>query len=138
VGELAHLPAGVPSVTLSSAGPCRFFVIGGVPLREKLIMWWNFVARTHDEIVTARDAWASGDLGQVRGYAGDPLAAPPLPPGELKARGNRSLSVSAGERRADENRSHNSWLRSVVSAIGSNGGRIASNLYFRQLARLPY
>ena len=44
-GVLAHLPAGVPSITLSSAGPGRFFVVGGVPLREQLVMWWNFVAR---------------------------------------------------------------------------------------------
>jgi redox-sensitive bicupin YhaK (pirin superfamily) len=138
VGELAHLPAGVPSITLSSAGPCRFFVVGGEPLRENLVMWWNFVARTHEEIVAARNAWGNGEFGQVRGYAGDPLAAPPLPPGELKARGNRSHSVSAEELRADENRSHNSRLRSVVSAIGSNGGRNASNLSFWQLARLPY
>jgi hypothetical protein len=60
------------------------------PLREKLVMWWNFVTRTHEEIVAARSAWGNGDFGEVRGYAGDPLAAPPLPPGELKARGNRS------------------------------------------------
>lgn len=97
VGELAHLPAGVPSITLSSAGPCRFFVVGGEPLREKLVMWWNFVARTHEEIVTARNAWGNGEFGEVRGYAGDPLTAPPLPPGELKARGNRSPGVSPGD-----------------------------------------
>jgi quercetin 2,3-dioxygenase len=68
------------------AGPCRFFVIGGVPLGERLIMWWNFVARSAAEIVTARDAWTNGTFGEVRGYAGEPLAAPPLPPGELKPR----------------------------------------------------
>ena len=28
----------------------------------------------------------AGDCGEVRGYAGNPLAAPPLPPGGLKAR----------------------------------------------------
>jgi quercetin 2,3-dioxygenase len=85
-GMLAHLPVGVPSITLSAAGPCRFFVVGGVPLGEQLIMWWNFVARTNVEIVTARDAWVAGSFGEVRGYAGEPLVAPPLPPGELKPR----------------------------------------------------
>jgi len=85
-GMLAHLPVGVPSITLSAAGPCRFFVVGGVPLRERLIMWWNFVARTNVEIVTAREAWVAGSFGEVRGYTGEPLAAPPLPPGELKPR----------------------------------------------------
>jgi hypothetical protein len=86
VGTLAHLPAGVPSVTLSSAGPGRFFVLGGVPLGEKLVMWWNFVGRTHEEIVTARNAWDQGEFGVVHGYAGNPLPAPPLPPGRLTAR----------------------------------------------------
>lgn len=86
VGMLAHLPAGVPSVTLSTDGPGRLFVVGGVPLQEKLVMWWNFVGRSHQDIVTARDAWDRGDFGEVPGYAGGPLSAPPLPPGELKAR----------------------------------------------------
>ncbi|HEV3381788.1 MAG TPA: pirin family protein [Trebonia sp.] len=87
-GRIAHLPVGVPSITLSSDSPARFFVVGGVPLREKLIMWWNFVARTAAEIGEARDAWIAGDsrFGTVRGYPGDPLAAPPLPPGSLRAR----------------------------------------------------
>jgi quercetin 2,3-dioxygenase len=49
-------------------------------------MWWNFVARTAQEITTARDAWIAGQFGEVRGYGGNPLPAPPLPPGGLKAR----------------------------------------------------
>jgi hypothetical protein len=49
-------------------------------------MWWNFVARTNEEIVTARNAWVAGAFGEVQGYAGEPLAAPPLPPGGLKPR----------------------------------------------------
>jgi redox-sensitive bicupin YhaK (pirin superfamily) len=86
VGMLAHLPVGVPSITLSAADRCRFFVVGGVPLGETLVMWWNFVARTGEEIVTARNAWVAGEFGQVTGYAGDPLPAPALPPGGLIAR----------------------------------------------------
>jgi redox-sensitive bicupin YhaK (pirin superfamily) len=86
VGSLAYLPAGVPSITLSTDGPGRLFVVGGVPLDEKLVMWWNFVGRSHQDIVTAREAWDRGDFGEVSGYAGEPLPAPPLPPGELKAR----------------------------------------------------
>jgi len=61
-------------------------VVGGVPLGEPLVMWWNFVARTAAEITAARDAWIAGAFGEVRGYAGNPLAAPPLPPGGLKPR----------------------------------------------------
>jgi quercetin 2,3-dioxygenase len=85
-GLLAHLPGGVPSITVSASGPSRLFIVGGVPRGERLIMWWNFVARTNDEIVTARNAWAAGEFEEVRGYAGEPLAAPPLPPGGLKPR----------------------------------------------------
>jgi quercetin 2,3-dioxygenase len=86
VGLLAHLPPGFPAITVSSAGPGRLFIVGGVPLQEKLVMWWNFVGRTHDEIVTARDAWTRGEMGEVHGYVGNPLLAPPLPPGQLRAR----------------------------------------------------
>ena len=63
-------------------------VVGGVPLGERLIMWWNFVARTADEIAAAREAWMldDGRFGPVHGYPGYPLPAPPLPPGTLKPR----------------------------------------------------
>jgi hypothetical protein len=32
-------------------------LIGGEPFQEELLMWWNFVARTHEEVEEARDAW---------------------------------------------------------------------------------
>jgi quercetin 2,3-dioxygenase len=81
-GLLAHLPAGLSEIRLSPAGGrrhARFFVIGGAPLGERLVMWWNFVARSSDEIARARDDWARGRFPEVRGYPGPPLAAPPLP-----------------------------------------------------------
>ena len=87
-GLLAHLPAGGTSIELSTAGPNRFFVVGGVPFGERLIMWWNFVGRTAEEIASARDSWEARDgrFGELRGYQGAPLPAPPLPPGTLKPR----------------------------------------------------
>jgi hypothetical protein len=40
-------------------------------------MWWNFVARTTEEIVAAREDWQTGRrFGAVRRYAGDRLDAP--------------------------------------------------------------
>jgi pirin-like protein len=33
-------------------------LFGGMPLGEPLLMWWNFVARTPDEIASAADGWA--------------------------------------------------------------------------------
>jgi redox-sensitive bicupin YhaK (pirin superfamily) len=88
-GLLAHLPAGRPQIRLSPAGGrrlARFFVIGGAPFGERLLMWWNFVARTGEEIAQAREEWSAGRFEEVRGYPGDPLAAPPLPPVPLSPR----------------------------------------------------
>ena len=51
-------------------------------------MWWNFIGRTQEEIVQARDDWAKGTrFGEVKGYDGDPLRAPTLPETPLKPRG---------------------------------------------------
>ena len=82
-GLLAHLPRGTTSVRLNGA---RFLIIGGTPMRERLVMWWNFVARTGAEIERARTDWMTGRFGEVPGYDGDPLAAPPLPALPLKPR----------------------------------------------------
>jgi redox-sensitive bicupin YhaK (pirin superfamily) len=88
-GLLAHLPPGLSRITLSPASGrpwARFFVIGGAPFAERLLMWWNFVARTGEEIAQAREDWTAGRFGEVHGYAGEPLAAPALPGIPLKAR----------------------------------------------------
>lgn len=75
---------------MSGDVPARAILIGGTPLDEDIIMWWNFVARTHEEIVAARDEWQadSGRFGQVKGYDGpvDRIPAPELPPVRLKPR----------------------------------------------------
>jgi redox-sensitive bicupin YhaK (pirin superfamily) len=88
-GLLAHLPAGPSGIRLSPASGrrlARFFVVGGVPFSERLLMWWNFVARSGEEIARAREDWAGGQFGPVYGYPGRPLAAPPLPDVPLKPR----------------------------------------------------
>ena len=88
-GLLAHLPAGLSGIRLSPASGrrlARFFVVGGVPFGESLLMWWNFVARTGGEIVQAREDWAAGRFPEVHGYPGRPLAAPALPPVPLRPR----------------------------------------------------
>src|SRR6266545_525174 len=44
----------------------------------------------HDEIVTNRNEWMTGDaFGTVHGYDGDPLPAPPMPTSRLKPRGRQ-------------------------------------------------
>jgi len=55
----------------------RALLLGGAPLGESVLMWWNFVARTAEEIVSAREDWQDGRrFGEVRGYPGARLDAP--------------------------------------------------------------
>ncbi|MFJ6983810.1 MULTISPECIES: pirin family protein [unclassified Streptomyces] len=89
--RLGFLAAGSGTVTLTNdtAAPARTVLLGGPPFEEEIVMWWNFVARTTEEIARARADWAEGRrFGAVRGYDGDPLPAPVLPPVALKPRGN--------------------------------------------------
>ncbi len=59
--------------------PFRALLIGGAPFGETILMWWNFVARTNDEIVAAREDWQAGRrFGEVGAYAGKRLPAPPF------------------------------------------------------------
>jgi len=57
----------------------RALLLGGAPFGESILMWWNFVARTTEEIVAAREDWEAGRrFGDVRAYQGPRLAAPPF------------------------------------------------------------
>jgi redox-sensitive bicupin YhaK (pirin superfamily) len=61
------------------AGPeaARVLLLGGSPFGETILMWWNFVARTAEEIVAAREDWQAGRrFGEVRAYEGLPYPAP--------------------------------------------------------------
>jgi hypothetical protein len=82
---LLYLGEGRAVLTLAAARGSRIFLFGGVPFGEPILMWWNFVARTHDEIARARDEWEAGRYAPVRGYEGAVIPAPTLPPG-LRAR----------------------------------------------------
>ncbi|MCW0212390.1 MAG: pirin family protein [Pseudonocardia sp.] len=93
VGALLYLGGGRRELRLRAETASRFLLLGGTPFAEELVMWWNFVGRTGEEIAEARTAWqaeiAGGDgpFGAVRGYEGDPLTAPELPPTPLRPRG---------------------------------------------------
>jgi redox-sensitive bicupin YhaK (pirin superfamily) len=93
-GSLLYLGTGRSSLALHSAHPARLFLLGGEPFDEPLVMWWNFTARTHDEIAQARDDWRAGRrFGTVTGYDGDPLPAPAMPTTRLKARDRHGRTI---------------------------------------------
>jgi redox-sensitive bicupin YhaK (pirin superfamily) len=94
-GSLVYLDAGRPEVTVFAASTGRMLLLGGLPLDEELLMWWNFVARDHDEVVEMRTAWMQavdgGDtrFGQVSSYDGPALPAPAMPMTKLRPRPGR-------------------------------------------------
>jgi quercetin 2,3-dioxygenase len=66
-------------VTVTSTAGAGWLLIGGPPFPETILMWWNFVARTPDEIRDARDDWeAHRRFGDVVAYDGPRLPAPDL------------------------------------------------------------
>mgnify|MGYP003542242653 FL=1 len=80
-GTLLYLEAGRDALNLIADSGCRALLIGGEPLQEPLLMWWNFVARTQAELSMACHDWNAGAkyFGEVTGYPGKRLEAP-LPP----------------------------------------------------------
>ena len=84
-----YAPPGHASLTLANAGeePARLLLLGGPPFQEEIVMWWNFIGRSHDDIVQAREDWTTGTrFGEVHGYDGASLPAPELPNAPLKPR----------------------------------------------------
>jgi redox-sensitive bicupin YhaK (pirin superfamily) len=77
-GQLLYLPPGRERASLAAPAGSRVLLLGGTPLGEQLLMWWNFVARTPEEIAAATAGWRAGEFGDVGGYDGEPMAAPPF------------------------------------------------------------
>lgn len=84
-GTMIYLGCSRRDLALASMTGARVLLLGGVPFEEQIVMWWNFVARSNDEIEAAREEWIAGSaFGDVAGYDGYRLPAPDLPPGRLK------------------------------------------------------
>jgi hypothetical protein len=87
-GAMLYLGAARSDLRLSSSPGARVLLLGGEPFAEQIVMWWNFVARSSEEIAAAREQWmAASRFGTVVG-GGERLAAPPMPPGRLKPGGS--------------------------------------------------
>lgn len=57
-GSIAVIPPGHDQLRLETrGGPGRVMLLGGLPLGEQVKMWWNFVARTEEEITSAWRDW---------------------------------------------------------------------------------
>lgn len=96
-GQLLYRPPGDDELMIETTGsrPARVMLLGGAPLDEKIIMWWNFIGRTHDEIVGYRTQWqaeraggtgGTGRFGRFPDTWDTTLPAPELPNARLTAR----------------------------------------------------
>ncbi len=65
-GHLAVLTPG-QSVRLEAETPVRVMVVGGAPLDEQRLIYWNFVARSRERIAVAKADWAAGRFAPVPG-----------------------------------------------------------------------
>ena len=92
---LLYLGDGRDHVRVRSHDGARLLLLGGAPFAHDLVMWWNFVGRTHADIAQARADWESDDRADAlrggrrprrcahprpRAAQHPPPAAPPAPP----------------------------------------------------------
>jgi redox-sensitive bicupin YhaK (pirin superfamily) len=93
--ELAYLPPGSQRLTIEAVADARVLLLGGPPFGEAIVMWWNFVGRSHEDVVAFREAWmaqladggyADGRFGIPTGDDQPPIPAPELPNARLKER----------------------------------------------------
>lgn len=90
--ELGYVHPGPGTLTLANESDdiARTVLLGGTPFEEEIVMWWNFIGRSHEDIVRAREDWqnSSDRFGAVEGYPGDRLPAPVLPNATITPRRN--------------------------------------------------
>jgi quercetin 2,3-dioxygenase len=102
--DLAYVPPGSRTLELRSYDEqVRLLLLGGPPFGEPIVMWWNFVGRSHEDIVAFRSEWqdqiiesgtvledsqdvSAGRFGIVVGDHYPPIPAPELPNVRLRER----------------------------------------------------
>jgi quercetin 2,3-dioxygenase len=67
-GQLIYQPPGANTLSLHASAEqqqARVLLLGGEPLGEQIIMWWNFIGRSHDEIAAYRAQWQAERAGNA-------------------------------------------------------------------------
>lgn len=98
-GELVYVAPGRDRLALEAHEDVRALLLGGPPFGESIVMWWNFVGRTHEEVVAFREEWQAqvdgvsdsqdvrpGRFGVVVDDHLPPIPAPALPNARLRER----------------------------------------------------
>ncbi|CAI2457993.1 pirin family protein [Serratia liquefaciens] len=79
--EFAYLGINLNRIELRAKKGSRALLIGGLPLTEEILIWWNFVGHSKQEISRAQRDWEQGNsrFPDVVGYCGPRMTAPRLP-----------------------------------------------------------
>lgn len=85
-GALVYLGSHRDGVEVSSRPGTRFLLIGGLPFDEQVLMWWNFIADRHEDLVLARALWSAHTprFGTVTDSS-RPRVVPPVIPQDSRA-----------------------------------------------------
>jgi hypothetical protein len=94
VSHLLHEAPGPASMRLAAGEEgADLVLLGGPPFGEEIVMWWNFLGRTHEDVVQAREQWQAelghdpdGRFGAFDYPGGESLPAPAMPPVRLRPR----------------------------------------------------
>ncbi len=88
LNELAYFDIGSSDLEITATEDFVGLLLGGAPFEEKIIMWWNFIARSQEEIVSMREHWnlSHEDFGTIVDDIGEWIRAPELPNVTLRAR----------------------------------------------------
>jgi len=62
-----HVLNDAREVELRAAAPALALICGGAPLDGERVLWWNFVASSHERIERAKERWTGQHFGQVPG-----------------------------------------------------------------------
>lgn len=94
--SIYYLTQGHGDATLSSTNGAKILLLGGVPFPETIIMWWNFIGRSHEEIVQMRSDWnnKSERFPAFEDRIHGRIPAPELPNLQLQPRGNISPTIT--------------------------------------------
>lgn len=78
-GELLYLGTGRDSIDIATNAAGRLLLIGGTPFGKDVLLWWNFVGRSQEDMEIATADWNAGRrFGTVTGSGLESLKAPPL------------------------------------------------------------
>jgi quercetin 2,3-dioxygenase len=89
-GHLGYLSPGRDELAMTIDDDARILLLGGEPFEEQILIWWNYVARSQDEIDVAGQEWNAQILDNRSRRFGRPvlssLDAIPSPVPPWKAR----------------------------------------------------